>query len=333
MSGLHSILLTAALKQLPEGIVIIDDEDRIVFANSKAEEVRCVKAKDIMGEDVRRCHPAKSAGRVERALNHIREKRDAVFTRMVTDHIRERTYENTYAGLVDDDGKYLGLLLLTKDVTERLELERVEALHMQALSNEIEKLNRDLHKLFVASMTTLVHVLEAKDPYTRGHSERVSEIARIMAQHVWGVVPETSALALAGQLHDIGKVALRTDVLNKPEPLEDHEREHIREHPVAGARILSPVIELSGVIKAVRHHHERFDGDGYPDRLAGSDIPEKARALAIADAYDAMTSNRPYRRALDPEQAAKEIRANAGKQFDPEWVELFLDLFNTGTLG
>ena len=333
MSDLHNILITAALKQLPEGIIIVDREDRIVFANKKAEEVRGVEAEDILGEDVRRCHPAKSCERVERALDHIREKRDAVFTRMVVDRFRDRTYENTYAGLVDDDGSSLGLLLLTRDVTERLELERATALHMQTLSDEIEKLNRDLHKLFVASMTTLVHVLEAKDPYTKGHSERVSEIARTMAQHVWGVLPETSQLTLAGQLHDIGKVAIRTEVLNKPEPLEEHERDHIREHPVAGAHILSPLIELSGVIKAVRHHHERFDGEGYPDRLAGNHIPEKARVLAIADAYDAMTSNRPYRRALDPELAAKEIQAKAGKQFDPEWVELFLDLFKTGTLG
>ncbi len=253
MSGLHSILLTASLKQLPEGIIIVDNEDRIVFVNRKAEDVRCVEAKDILGEGVRRCHPTKSAGRVERALNHIRKKRDAVFTRMVTDRIRERTYENTYAGLVDDDGRYLGLLLLTK----------------RAIQNASLKWRH--------------------------------------AQHVRGAVPKTSELALAGQLHDIGKVAIRTEVLNKPEPLEEHERNHIREHPVAGAHILSPVMKLSGVIAAVQHHHERFDGEGYPDRLAGSDIPEKARALAIADAYDAMTSSRPYRRALDPELAAKEI--------------------------
>ena len=185
----------------------------------------------------------------------------------------------------------------------------------------------------MASMVTLVRVLEAKDPYTKGHSERVSEMAQIMAQHKWGAVPETSALALAGRLHDIGKVAIRTEVLNKPGALEDDEWAHVQTHPIVGERILSPIVRLSNVIDAIRHHHERFDGKGYPDSLTGDSIPEWARVLAIADAYDAMTSNRPYRRAFDPARAAKEISANAGKQFDPEWARLFMELFETGTIG
>jgi len=292
-----------------------------------------VKSNDILGEDVRNCHPVKSAERVERALGHIRETGDAVFTRMVMDSVNERTYENTYAGLVDGDGQYLGLLLLTRDITEHLELERAKAAHMQALFDEVERLSRELHELLVASLVALVRVLEAKDPYTKGHSERVSEMAEIIAQHMWGAIPRTSELALAGKLHDIGKVAIRTEVLNKPGPLEDDEWAHVRTHPVAGERILSPIVRLSSVIHAIRHHHERFDGAGYPDNLTGNNIPEGARILAIADAYDAMTSNRPYRRAFDPARAAKEISSNAGKQFDPKWVKLFLELFETGTIG
>ena len=333
MSSPHEVLFTAALEQLPEGIVIVDAEDRIVYANSKAEEVRRIRFADIEGGDVRDCHPAKSSERVERALAHIRETRDAVFTRMVVDSVKERTYENTYAGLVGDTKEYLGLLVLTRDITDRLELESAKASHMHALSEEVKRLSRHLHELFVASMTTLVHVLEAKDPYTAGHSDRVSEMAETMAMHAWGVAPKTSELALAGKLHDIGKVGLRTEVLNKPGPLDEDEWDHVRSHPVAGERILSPIVKLSEVTRIVRHHHERFDGRGYPDSLGSTDIPEGARILSIADAYDAMTSNRPYRRALDPRLAAKEIRANAGKQFDPVWAELFLDLFETGTIG
>ncbi len=100
------------------------------------------------------------------------------------DSVNENTYENTYAGLVDGDGQYLGLLLLTRDITEHIELKRAKAAHIQALSDEVERLSRELHELFVASMVTLVRVLEAKDPYTKGHSERVSEMAEIMAQHM-----------------------------------------------------------------------------------------------------------------------------------------------------
>lgn len=333
MSSPHEVLFTAALEQLPEGIVIVDAEDRIVFANSKAEEVRRIRFADIEGGDVRDCHPVESSERVERALAHIRKTRDAVFTRMVVDSVKERTYENTYAGLVGDNKEYLGLLVLTRDITDRLELESARASHMHALSQEVERLSRHLHELFVASMTALVNVLEAKDPYTAGHSDRVSEMAETMAMHAWGVAPATSELALAGKLHDIGKVGLRTEVLNKPGPLNEDEWHHVRTHPEAGERILSPIVKLSAVTRIVRHHHERFDGTGYPDGLAGTDIPEGSRILSIADAYDAMTSNRPYREALDPVLAAKEIRANAGKQFDPQWTELFLDLFETGTIG
>ena len=333
MTGPHETLFSAALDQLPEGVILVDRDNKIIYANRKAQEVRNVKSSDIVGEDVRHCHPVKSAERVERALNYIRNTGDAVFTRMVMDSVNEKTYENTYAGLIDGDGQYLGLLLLTRDITEHLELERAKATYVQALSDEVERLSQELHELFVASMVTLVRVLEAKDPYTKGHSERVSEMAEIMAKHMWGAIPDTSELALAGRLHDIGKVAIRTEVLNKPGSLEDDEWVHIRTHPVVGERILSPIVRLSRVIDAIRHHHERFDGTGYPDNLTGNNIPEGARILAIADAYDAMTSNRPYRRAFDPARAAKEIKAQAGQQFDPKWAQLFLDLFETGTIG
>jgi len=333
VTGPHETLFSAALDQLPEGVILVDRDNKIIYANRKAQEVRNVKSSDIVGEDVRHCHPVKSAERVERALNYIRNTGDAVFTRMVMDSVNEKTYENTYAGLIDGDGQYLGLLLLTRDITEHLELERAKATYVQALSDEVERLSQELHELFVASMVTLVRVLEAKDPYTKGHSERVSEMAEIMAKHMWGAIPDTSELALAGRLHDIGKVAIRTEVLNKPGSLEDDEWVHIRTHPVVGERILSPIVRLSRVIDAIRHHHERFDGTGYPDNLTGNNIPEGARILAIADAYDAMTSNRPYRRAFDPARAAKEIKAQAGQQFDPKWAQLFLDLFETGTIG
>jgi len=333
VTGPHETLFSAALDQLPEGVILVDRDNKIIYANRKAQEVRNVKSSDIVGEDVRHCHPVKSAERVERALNYIRNTGDAVFTRMVMDSVNEKTYENTYAGLIDGDGQYLGLLLLTRDITEHLELERAKATYVQALSDEVERLSQELHELFVASMVTLVRVLEAKDPYTKGHSERVSEMAEIMAQHMWGAIPDTSELALAGRLHDIGKVAIRTEVLNKPGSLEDDEWVHIRTHPVVGERILSPIVRLSRVIDAIRHHHERFDGTGYPDNLTGNNIPEGARILAIADAYDAMTSNRPYRRALEPARAAREISDNAGKQFDPKWTRLFLELFETGTIG
>ncbi len=132
MSSPHEVLFTAALKQLPEGIVIVDQNDKVVFANSRAEEVRKISFSDIAGEDVRDCHPAESASRVERALSHIRKTGDAVFTRMV-----------------GDNREYLGLLVLTRDITDRLKLESAKASHTHALSEEVKRLSRHLHELFV----------------------------------------------------------------------------------------------------------------------------------------------------------------------------------------
>ncbi len=144
MTGPHEALFTAALNQLPEGVILLDRDDRIVYVNRKAQEVRNVDPGGILGGDVRNCHSMKSAERVERALNHIHRTGDAVFMRMVTDSVNEKTYENTYAGLVDSDQQHLGLLLLTRDVTGRLELERVKAAHMQALSDEVSRFRREL---------------------------------------------------------------------------------------------------------------------------------------------------------------------------------------------
>lgn len=140
-------------------------------------------------------------------------------------------------------------------------------------------------------------------------------------------------VAAAAQLHDIGKVGVRDAVLNKPGKLAKEEMSHVREHAVIGERIVASLRYLDPVAGIVRHHHERFDGTGYPDGLAGDRIPLGSRIIAIADAYDAMTSSRPYRGAMDPEQAAVNVRQGAGTQFDPELVEVFLELFYSGTLG
>ncbi|HHY93545.1 MAG TPA: HD-GYP domain-containing protein, partial [Firmicutes bacterium] len=174
---------------------------------------------------------------------------------------------------------------------------------------------------------------EARDPYTKGHSLRVHELATEMAEHLYGVSRVSKEVATAAQLHDIGKVGIRDAVLNKPGKLTEDEMSHIREHPVIGERIVASLRYLDSVARIVRHHHERFDGTGYPDRLAGDQTPLASRIIAIADAYDAMTSSRPYRGPMDPEQAAVNIREGAGTQFDPALAEVFLELFYSGTLG
>lgn len=165
--------------------------------------------------------------------------------------------------------------------------------------------------------------IDAKDPYTCGHSERVARIAVRLGEAMSLSRGETSDLYLAGLLHDVGKIGIRDEVLRKTGPLTDEEEEHIREHPIIGERIISNVTRLAYLRPGVRGHHERWDGLGYPDGLAGEAIPPIARILAVADSCDAMMSARRYRPALPAGQIEAMLREGAGHQWDPEIVECF----------
>lgn len=197
-------------------------------------------------------------------------------------------------------------------------------------TKQLQTANEDLRALFTGSIKALAHALEAKDEYTQGHSARVAEqsvsIAKRLAltdkhiQHIW----------LAGYLHDIGKIGIREAVLNKPGKLDDSEWQMIQQHPVFAGRILGPIPELTEIIEIVVHHHERYDGTGYPDGLEGGRIPLGARVLAVADTYDALTSKRPYRDALTDAEAIRIIDEAAGTQLDPVIVRAFLDMRAAG---
>jgi putative nucleotidyltransferase with HDIG domain len=181
-------------------------------------------------------------------------------------------------------------------------------------------------RLLLSSVMALANTLEAKDPYTVGHSQRVAALAERMARKLGLSEAETEHIRLAGLLHDIGKIGIREDIINKPGPLAPEEYDHIRTHPGVSERILLPVRELNGALQIIRHHHERWNGSGYPDGLKGQEIPTGARLLAIADAYDAMTSKRPYRPAMTSEDALKELSRTAGTDFDPTLSRLFVEM-------
>lgn len=322
-----------ALEQLHEGVIVVDDGDKVIFANPAAERIRRISASEILGRSVVDCHPDRSRERVRRALGFLRTDRGKPFTRMVEDKQGERFWENTYNPIRDADGSYVGAAVVSHDITDRRKLEEERATHMQELERQVGEMTRAFQELLMASMVSLVTALEAKDKYTAGHSLRVAELATKMAEHRWGPSPQSREIDLAGKVHDVGKVGIREAVLGKPGRLTEEEFRHIQEHPAIGERILTPVDRLGNVARLARHHHERFDGKGYPDGLKGEDIPVGARILAIADTYDAMTSARPYRDPMKPEQAAAEIRKNLGTQFDATWGQLFLDLFHSGTIG
>ncbi len=184
----------------------------------------------------------------------------------------------------------------------------------------------DLENLFKGTILSLANAVEAKDPYTSGHVERVMNLSVEMGKKVGLKGEDLKNVELASILHDIGKIAIPDEILKKPAKLTDEEYEIIKTHVHHGARILSPIPGLKGVIPAVLHHHERWDGRGYPVGLKEKEIPLIARIIAITDSFDAMNSDRPYRKRLPPELIIKEFKDNSGKQFDPELVEIFLEL-------
>ena len=190
-------------------------------------------------------------------------------------------------------------------------------------TRELEHALERARDMYIATMKSLAHVVEAKDPTTRGHLDRTAHYGLALARVVDPVLAARPEVAYGFFLHDIGKVGIPESILCKAGPLTELEWIVMRSHPNQGARIVEPIPFMGEAVEIVRTHHERFDGGGYPRGLRGEQIPLAARIFAIADSFDAMTSDRPYRSALSTEEAVAEIRAGSGTQFDPLCVEAF----------
>ncbi len=192
------------------------------------------------------------------------------------------------------------------------------------LEEKVAEQTKKIRGSFLSSITALANALEAKDKYTSGHSQRVSDIAASIAGKM-GLPPETIYMVrLAGLVHDVGKIGVRALILNKPSRLTQDEFQQIQKHPEIGEHILVPIADDDEILRLVRGHHEHYDGTGYPDGLKGSQIPIGARILAISDAYEAMTSERPYRKAMSNQTAYTEIEHGRGTRFDPVIADVFL---------
>jgi putative nucleotidyltransferase with HDIG domain len=200
------------------------------------------------------------------------------------------------------------------------------------LVSQLQRKNRELSQAYLDTINAVVNTLEARDPYTRGHTDRVTHIAKSIARRMGIVDEELFIIELGALLHDVGKIGVTDAILKKPGPLDTEEYTQIREHPDKGRIILSNIAYLQRAIPCVLHHHERYDGRGYPERLSGARIPLPGRIIAVADAFDAMTSDRPYRRALTVRRAMAELRRHAGRQFDPAVVNAFQRVWRQGKL-
>src|SRR5213594_1851184 len=192
-----------------------------------------------------------------------------------------------------------------------------------ALGN-LEQARNDLEHSYIQTVESLAVALEAKDRYTSGHSQRVAKFARLIGRSMGLQNQDVEIIGQVALLHDIGKIGMLDKILNKPSNLTPEEREAIKAHPVVGAQILAPVATFERHVAGIKHHHEMYDGTGYPDRLKGTEIPLSARIVCLADAFDAMTSTRPYRVGLPLEFAIQEMQKMSGRQFCPDCVEAFV---------
>ncbi|MFA5802281.1 MAG: HD domain-containing phosphohydrolase [Thermoleophilia bacterium] len=208
---------------------------------------------------------------------------------------------------------------LSKPVEKMELLIRVKALLRTKHLNEDLESARDV-------IYTLALAIEANDPYTRGHSERVAQYGASVAEHMDLTAGQQDVIRNAGILHDIGKIGISETILQKPGPLNEKELIAVQDHPAIGEKICKPLRSANLLLTIIRHHQERFDGDGYPDHLTGDEIPIEARIISVADAYDAMTSPRPYRPPMSQRQAFDTLRREAGKQWDPDVVRAFLEI-------
>lgn len=214
------------------------------------------------------------------------------------------------------------------------ELDRLQQNLQQEVAKQTrvaEERRRKVERLSVQIMRALAATIDAKDTYTNGHSSRVAEYAREMAKRIGKSEQEQQDIYYVGLLHDLGKIGIPGEIINKTSRLTDEEYEKIKEHPVIGSNILKNISEMQDIGVGARWHHERYDGRGYPDGLKGEEIPETARIIGVADAYDAMTSKRSYRDVMPQEAVRGEIEKGRGAQFDPRVADVMLQMIDEDT--
>lgn len=225
-------------------------------------------------------------------------------------------------GYCEKSDKFDQLLLLIESGIKAIsQMDMIKEMNVE-LKDTYDKLER----AYMESIQTLRYTVEAKDTYTRGHSDRVSEYSVLIGKHLGLSDDDLKTIQIGGLFHDIGKIGVPDSILLKTDKLTDDEYSEIKNHPTIGAHILSTASIFQDIIPIVKHHHEKYDGFGYPGKLKGEDIPYFARIAAVADTFDAMTSKRTYRDALPIDVVKEEIKKCKGTQFDPNIADVFLDI-------
>ncbi len=223
------------------------------------------------------------------------------------------------------------LVLRVKHTIELVRLQHNLSAEVEKKTEEVEKKAKEIEGLSIHVVQTLAEAIDAKDAYTKGHSGRVANYSREIARRYGYEKKRQTEIFMMALLHDVGKIGVPDAVINKPGRLTDEEFAMIKGHPGMGSRILEKIQEMPNLMTGAHWHHEHFDGSGYPDGLSGNDIPEEARIIAVADAYDAMTSRRSYRDVLEQSVVRGEIEKGKGTQFDPVFADIMLRMIDDDT--
>ena len=220
------------------------------------------------------------------------------------------------------------LLLRVRHTVELVRLQTDLTREVMIKAEEVIAQHKRLERMLMQTVTALSDTIDAKDPYTNGHSARVADYSREIARRAGFSGEMQNDIYVIGLLHDVGKIGVPDAIINKPTKLTDDEYSVIKNHPILGEKILKNITEFPKLLIGARWHHERFDGRGYPDGISGEEIPVEARIIAVADAYDAMSSKRSYRDALSQDIIREEVEKGSGAQFDPKYADIMLDMIN-----
>lgn len=338
IKGLLKVLTEMAAKILhaeASSILMVDSNSGdLVFdiavgeKSDQMKEIRIPKGKGIAGAVAESGQPLliPDASSDERFFNKVDEKTSFVTRNMIAVPLIAR---RTTIGVME-------VLNRIGDNAETFTTDDVELLqamaHQSAIALQNAQLYQNLQESFLGTVRSLAQAVDAKDSYTAGHSNRVTQYSVLIAEELKLGVEEIRNLRMAGLLHDVGKIGIRDSVLSKTGQLTDEEFSIMKKHPSVGSQIMKPVTQLKDVIPGIVSHHERFDGKGYPAGLKGEDIPLMGRIIGVADAFDAMTSDRVYRPRLSDEIAVEELKKHSGTQFDSKVVKAFLFAYDKGRI-
>ena len=334
--------MDSAPMQTPKDLVVIVDDDKMnlkvaehVLSRNEHMQVACLSSgfelleylkghkPDLILLDVK-MPEMNGFETLERLKDGAMIYRDIPVIFLTAEDSRESEIAGLKLGAIDFIRKPFIPEVLSMRVNNAIELTRLQ----YHLTQEVARKAAENSMLFLHVVKALAEAIDAKDTYTHGHSSRVAKYTREIAQRYGYSNEAVSNIYMMALVHDVGKIGVPDAVINKPGKLTDEEYNQIKEHPVLGARILETIREMPSLSIGARCHHERYDGRGYPDGLAGTNIPEEARIIAVADAYDAMTSRRSYRDALPQAAVRSEIENGSGTQFDPQFAKIMLEMID-----